>query len=295
MKFVILTGLSGAGKTTALKILENLGFFCVDNLPSVLLTKFADLCFQGNPEFNKVAVGIDARGRSYFDALESALEYMDKNNYPMDVLFLQCDKDVLVNRYNFTRQAHPLKEEGGTILECIEKEIKILDPIKKHASFLIDTTKMQTKNVRLALERLYGENKRNVVRTYVSSFGFKRGIPVDADFMFDARFLPNPYNVQELRSHSGLEKVVQDYLYGFDSFKETVENIYQQLKYVIPQYSASGKQELFYAIGCTGGFHRSVALAEVVSQKLKNDGFEVVCEHRDFDAEGEKWKDPTRQ
>ena len=295
MKFVILTGLSGAGKTTALKILENLGFFCVDNLPSVLLTKFADLCFQGNPEFNKVAVGIDARGRSYFDALESALEYMDKNNYPMDVLFLQCDKDVLVNRYNFTRQAHPLKEEGGTILECIEKEIKILDPIKRHASFLIDTTKMQTKNVRLALERLYGENKRNVVRTYVSSFGFKRGIPVDADFMFDARFLPNPYNVQELRSHSGLEKVVQDYLYGFDSFKETVENIYQQLKYVIPQYSASGKQELFYAIGCTGGFHRSVALAEAVFQKLKNDGFEVVCEHRDFDAEGEKWKDPTRQ
>lgn len=293
MKFVILTGLSGAGKTTALKILENLGFFCVDNLPSVLLTKFADLCFQGNPEFNKVAVGIDARGRSYFDALESALDYMDKNNYPTDVLFLQCDKDVLVNRYNFTRQAHPLKEESGTILECIEKEIKILEPIKKHASFLIDTTKMQTKNVKLALERLYGENKRNVVRTYVSSFGFKRGIPVDADFMFDARFLPNPYNVQELRSHSGLEKVVQDYLYSFDSFNETVENIYQQLKYVIPQYSASGKQELFYAIGCTGGFHRSVALAEIVCQKLKNDGFEVVCEHRDFDAEGEKWKDPT--
>lgn len=295
MKFVILTGLSGAGKTTALKILENLGFYCVDNLPSVLLTKFADLCFQGNPEFNKVAIGIDARGRSYFDALESALDYMDKNNYPTDVLFLQCDKDVLVNRYNFTRQAHPLKDEGGTILECIEKEIKILEPIKKHASFLIDTTKMQTKNVRLALERLYGENKRNIVRTYVSSFGFKRGIPVDADFMFDARFLPNPYNIQELRSHSGLEKVVQDYLYSFDNFNETIENIYQQLKYVIPQYSASGKQELFYAIGCTGGFHRSVALAEAVSQKLKNDGFEVVCEHRDFDAEGEKWKDPTLQ
>ncbi len=295
MKFVILTGLSGAGKTTALKILENLGFFCVDNLPSVLLTKFADICFQGNPEFNKVAIGIDARGRSYFDALESALDYMDKNNYPTDVLFLQCDKDVLVNRYNFTRQAHPLKEEGGTILECIEKEIKILEPIKKHASFLIDTSKMQTKNVKLALERLYGENKHSMVRTYVSSFGFKRGIPVDADFMFDARFLPNPFNVSELRSHSGLEKPVLDYLGSFESFNNTVEHIYQQLKYIIPQYSASGKQELFYAIGCTGGFHRSVALAEAVSNKLKSEGFEVVCEHRDFDAEGEKWKDPTPQ
>lgn len=295
MKFVILTGLSGAGKTTALKILENLGFFCVDNLPSVLLTKFADLCFQGNPEFNKVAVGIDVRGRSFFDALESALEYMDKNNYPMDVLFLQCDKDVLVNRYNFTRQSHPLKEEGGTVLECIEKEIKILEPIKKHASFMIDTSKMQTKNVKLALERLYGENKRSVVRTYVSSFGFKRGIPMDADFMFDARFLPNPYNVQELRSHSGLEENVKEYLSGFESFNQTVEHIYQQLKYVIPQYSSSGKQELFYAIGCTGGFHRSVALADEVSKRLIKDGFEVICEHRDFDIEGEKWKNPTPQ
>lgn len=295
MKFVILTGLSGAGKTTALKILENLGFFCVDNLPSVLLTKFADLCFQGNPEFNKVAVGIDARGRRYFSELESALEYMDKNNYPMDVLFLQCDKDVLVNRYNFTRQAHPLKDEGGTVLECIENEIKILEPIKKHASFMIDTSKMQTKNIKLALERLYGDNKRSVVRTYVSSFGFKRGIPMDADFVFDARFLPNPYNVQELRSHSGLEEKVKEYLSGFESFNQTVEHIYQELKYVIPQYSSSGKQELFYAIGCTGGFHRSVALADAVSKKLIDDGFEVVCEHRDFVIEGEKWKDPTPQ
>ena len=295
MKFIIVTGFSGAGKTTALKILENMGFFCVDNLPSILLTKFADLCFQENNEFTKVAVGIDARGRSFFNALESALEYMEKNNYEVDILFLHCDKDVLVNRYNFTRQNHPLYDEGGTLLECIEKEGKILEPIKKHASFMVDTTKMHTKNMKMALERLYGDGKENTVKTYISSFGFKRGIPVDADFIFDVRFLPNPYNVPELRTHSGLETCVTEYLSGFESFNNTVDMIYKQLKYVIPMYSTSGKQELFYAIGCTGGFHRSVAIVNAVSQKLKENGFEVVCEHRDIDIEGEKWKSPSQQ
>ncbi len=295
MKFVIVTGFSGAGKTTALKFLENMGFFCVDNLPSILLTKFADLCFQGNNEFTKVAVGIDARGRSFFNALESALEYMDKNSYEVDILFLHCDKDVLVNRYNFTRQTHPLSDEGGTLLECIEKEGKILEPIKKHSSFMIDTTKMHIKNMKMALERLYSDGKADTVKTYISSFGFKRGVPVDADFIFDARFLPNPYNVTELRPHCGFEACVKEYLSGFESFNTTVEMIYNQLKYVIPMYSTSGKHELFYAIGCTGGFHRSVAIAEAVSQKLINDGFEVVCEHRDLDTEGEKWKNPSQQ
>ncbi len=295
MKFIIVTGLSGAGKTTALKMLENMGFFCVDNLPSTLLTKFADLCFQGNNEFAKVAVGIDARGRSFFNTLESALEYMDKNNYPVDILYLHCDNDALVNRYNFTRSIHPLSEEGGTLLECIEKENKILEPIKKHSNFLIDTTKMQTKNIKSALERLYGSGKEDTVKTYISSFGFKRGIPVDADYVFDARFLPNPYNVQELRSHCGLETCVREYLENFESFKKTVDMVYNQLKYVIPMYSISGKQELFYAVGCTGGFHRSVAIADAVSKKLKADGFEVICDHRDLELEGEKWKNPSQQ
>lgn len=294
MKFIIVTGLSGAGKTTALKILENIGFFCVDNLPSILLTKFADLCFQGNNEFTKVAVGIDVRGRSFFNALESALEYMDKNNYEVDILFLNCDKNELVNRYNFTRSIHPLSDEGGTLLECIEKEIKILEPIKKYSSFMIDTTKMQSKNIKMSLERLYGNGKEGDVKVYISSFGFKRGIPLDADFVFDARFLPNPYNVAELRAHCGREEVVLEYLKTFPDFEKTVDMVYRQLKYIIPNYTVSGKKEMFYAIGCTGGFHRSVAIAESVSKKLSEDGFEVVCEHRDLDTEGEKWKNPSQ-
>lgn len=293
MKFVIVTGLSGAGKTTALKMLENMGFFCVDNLPSILLTKFADLCFQGNNEFTKVAVGIDARGRQFFSALEDALDYMDKAQYNVDIIFMSCDTDELVKRYNFTRHVHPLAEEG-TILECIEKEIGIMKHIRERASYLIDTTNMNSKGIKTALEKLYGEGDTGTVRTYVSSFGFKRGIPLDADFIFDARFLPNPYNVTELRSHSGREQCVKDYLFAFDDFKKTLDMIVAQLKYIIPQYSNSGKKELSFFVGCTGGYHRSVALADEVTKALNKCGFDVICEHRDIDLEGEKWKSPTQ-
>ncbi|MBR2860707.1 MAG: RNase adapter RapZ [Clostridia bacterium] len=295
MQFVIVTGLSGAGKTTSLKMLENMGFFCVDNLPSILLSKFADLCFQTNTEFTKVAVGIDARGRKFFRDFEAALEYMESNNYPVEVLYLHCEKDALVNRYNFTRHVHPLADDCGTILECIEKENEILKPIKNHATYLIDTTKMQPKNIKHALERLYATNNSTAVRTLISSFGFKRGLPVDADFVFDARFLPNPYNVAELRSHSGLEECVQQYLLNFDEFNRAVNLVYSQLKEIIPAYSNSGKHELFYAIGCTGGYHRSVFLAQSVAQRLAQDGFDVSCEHRDLELEGEKWKNLSQQ
>ncbi len=288
-----MTGFSGAGKTTALKMLENMGFFCVDNLPSILLTKFADLCFQGTNEFSRVAVGIDARGREYFYALEEALAYMEQCHYDVEILFLQCDKDVLVNRYNFTRHVHPLAEEG-TILECVEKEAKILEPIKQHADYLLDTSKMTSKNIKKALEKLYGETKNANIKTYISSFGFKRGIPMDADFVFDVRFLPNPYNVDELRPHCGLEEPVRTYLESFEDFNKTVEMIVAELKYIIPLYDNSGKPELSYAIGCTGGFHRSVAMADAVSRRLEEDGFSVICEHRDLNLEGEKWNVHTQ-
>lgn len=293
MKFIIVTGLSGAGKTTALKMLENMGFFCVDNLPGSLLTKFAELCFQENSEFTKVAVGIDARGRQFFSELEETLDRMEGANTGVDIIFMSCDTDELVKRYNFTRHIHPLAEEG-TILECIEKEIEIMQSIRERATYLIDTTSMNSKGIKIALEKLYGGKESDGVRVYVSSFGFKRGVPLDADFIFDARFLPNPYNVTELRSHCGLEDCVKEYLLSFDDFKKTADMISEQLKYIIPQYSTSGKKELSYFIGCTGGFHRSVALADEVTKTLKNCGFEVVCEHRDINAEGEKWKNPTQ-
>lgn len=292
MKLVILTGLSGAGKTTAIKAMENMGFFCVDNLPASLLTKLADLCFEGKTEFDKVAVGIDVRGRSFFNELGKAFEYMDEKGYPVEIVFLTCDREALVNRYNFTRYTHPLAEECGTVLECINTEKNVLAEIKERATVLIDTTRMQPKNLKETLLRTFGESECQQVR--ICSFGFKRGVPVDADYIFDARFLPNPYNVPELRRDSGLTPQIKEYLGGFEEFDKTVSMLLDQLKFIIPQYHGSGKNELLYAIGCTGGYHRSVAVAEALSKGLREAGFSVVCEHRDLDKEGEKWKDPSQ-
>ena len=293
MKFLIVTGLSGAGKSTALKVLENLGFFCVDNLPAVLLTKFADLCFQGNPEFSRVAVGIDARGREFFSELEGALNYMTQSNYEYEVLFLYCGRDELVNRYNFTRHVHPLAQEGN-LLECIEKEEEIMAPLRKYATYLLDTTKMTPKGVKMTLERLYKVSTGQDIKVYLSSFGYKRGVPLDADFMFDTRFLPNPYHVPELRLHSGLEDCVKEFLNGFEVYRKSVDMLYEQLSMIIPLYANSGKPEMFFAVGCTGGFHRSVAVAEELARRLREDGVEVVCEHRDLELEGEKWKNHSQ-
>ena len=295
MKFLIVTGLSGAGKTTALKELENLGFFCVDNLPCVLLGKLAQICFKEDSQLDKVAVGIDSRSRSFFDELETALEYLNEFGFSAEILFLHCEKDELVNRYNFTRQTHPLMDEGCSVLECIQRETELLEPIRSKSTYLLDTTRMQRQNMKNALIRLYGNEEDTKVRVLISSFGFKRGIPVDADYVFDARFLPNPYNVPELRAHSGKEETVVNYLHQFEDFSKAVELICQQLEFIVPRYMASGKRELFYAIGCTGGFHRSVAIAEATAQRLRDGGFDVACVHRDMDTEGKKWKDHSQQ
>ncbi len=285
MKFVIITGLSGAGKTTALKALENMGFFCVDNLPGILLTKFADLCFQGNTEFTKVAVCIDVRGVEFFKQLNEAFDYMDASGYSVDVVFLYCNKEILVNRYNFTRHVHPLAQEGS-ILKSIQKEERLLEPIKKRATYLLDTSNMQAKNIRYALERLYNDGKMESPAIYISSFGFKRGIPVDADYVFDVRFLPNPYNVQELRPHNGTEQCVLDYLKSSDDFNKTVDMLFEEIKFLIPRYGSSGKHEMSFAIGCTGGFHRSVAIAELLKNRLNENGYDCECIHRDLSVEG---------
>jgi len=285
MRFIIVTGLSGAGKTNALKVLEDMGFFCVDNMPSVLLTKFADLCFQGNTEFNKVAVGIDIRGREFFHALVNALDYMTENNYRYEVLFMYADEGTLVNRYNFTRRMHPLAT-GGRIIEGIRKENEMLDDLKVRATYMLDTSQMQPKQMSEALHRLYGDDSAtDKVKVNLLSFGYKRGMPLDADFVFDVRFLPNPYNAPALRTKCGKEPDVQAYVFSNPDSQVLLNKIYDLIKFIVPIYGQSGKREMVVAIGCTGGMHRSVAIAERMQQMLSNEGIDVICEHRDLETE----------
>ncbi len=285
MRFVIVTGLSGSGKTSALKHMEDMGFFCVDNLPPTLLPRFADICFDSN-NIDRVAVGIDIRGREFFSGLLDAFGYMDHNNYSFEVLFLFADDDELVRRYNFTRRVHPLAV-GGRLMEGIKREKDLLIDLSSRATVKIDTTKMNSKTLAEVLNRYYGDGQapEDRLRITVVSFGFKRGIPHDTDMVFDARFLPNPYNVESLRAHSGLEEDVRKYLDGFKETAEFNQKIYDFISFILPQYHKSGKHNLVIAIGCTGGMHRSVATAQALADRLQAEGKQVFVEHRDLETE----------
>lgn len=292
MRFVIITGFSGSGKTNALKYMEDMGFFCVDNLPPVLLEKFADLCFQGNVSIDKVAVVMDIRGREFFSGLLDALKYMDENKYVYEVLFLYADEEELVKRYNFTRRAHPLAV-GGRLLDGIRREKELLMDIKTRATYNIDTTNIKPRQLGETLLRFFGdESDVSKVNLTLLSFGFKHGVPSDTDMVFDVRFLPNPYNVADLRSLSGLTDKVKDYLYSFEETAECFKKLYDLVSFMLPLYIRSGKKDLVIAIGCTGGMHRSVATVEWLAARFRENGQQVYVEHRDLQQEiiGVKYK-----
>ena len=291
MRFVIITGLSGSGKTNALKYMEDMGFFCVDNLPPVLLGKFADLFFQGNGSLEKVAVVIDIRGREFFSGLLEALNYMDEHGYVFEVIFLYADEEELVNRYNLTRRAHPLAV-GGRLLEGICREAELLSDLKERATHNIDTTKLHPKQLGQMLRRYFSEEDTQKIRLTSISFGFKRGIPSDTDMVFDVRFLPNPYNEPALRNYSGLNKDVQEYIQKAPETLELYNKLYDLISFVLPLYPHSSKRDLIIAIGCTGGMHRSVATVEWLAARFREKGVNVFTEHRDLENEkiGVKYK-----
>lgn len=285
MRFVIITGLSGSGKTSALKHMEDMGYFCVDNLPPTLLPRFADICFDSST-IDKVAIGIDIRGLEFFSGLLAAFGYMEEKNFQYEILFLFADEDELVKRYNFTRRLHPLAEDGR-LVEGIRKEQELLFDLSSRASVKIDTTNMNSKTLGSLLSRYYGSgvSPQDDLRITVVSFGFKRGIPNDTDMVFDARFLPNPYNIAELRTHSGLEDCVREYLMGFEQTREFNDKLYDFISFILPKYHKSGKRHLVVAIGCTGGMHRSVATAQALADRLLAEGKQVFVEHRDLESE----------
>ena len=282
MKFIIVTGLSGSGKSETMRSLEDMGFYCVDNLPPTLIPKFAELCYQSNSTIDKVALGIDVRGRKFFKALHESLNTLRKDKYPFEILYLDCADDVLLKRYKMTRRNHPLAI-NRQIPEGIKMERAILEPLKEIADCIIDISNMKPKDLKEEISKIYanGEVNNNLTISVVS-FGFKHGIPSDSDLVFDVRFLPNPYYVDELRSKTGEDQDVRDYVMNSEVSHKFYEKLLDMINFLVPQYVEEGKHHLVISIGCTGGRHRSVTISNLISDELMKQGYRVVKKHRDF-------------
>lgn len=286
MRFVIVTGMSGAGRGTSLKILEDAGYFCVDNLLISLIGKFAELIYSSTSEISKVALGLDIRSGKTLDELTSTLEKLTMAGYKYEILFLDASDEVLVKRYKETRRNHPLAQEGR-IIEGIVQERKKLLFLKKQADYIIDTSSLLTRELKQELDKIFVQNQdfKNLVIT-VLSFGFKYGIPNDSDLVFDVRFLPNPYYYEELRALSGNDKEVQDFVMGFEVSHRFLDKLIDMIQFLIPNYVLEGKNQLVISIGCTGGKHRSVTLANRLYERLReNADYAVRIEHRDIEKD----------
>ena len=290
MKLVIVTGMSGAGKTVALKMMEDMGYYCVDNLPISLIEKFAELALGSNQGLsNQVALGIDIRSGQELPLLDKILERWRTDGIPFEILFLDASDEVLLKRYKETRRNHPLAG-AGRIDEGIKKERECLAFLKKQANVILDTSMLLTKELRHELEKIYMEDGTydNLFVT-VMSFGFKYGIPADADLVFDVRFLPNPYYVENLRPKTGDEKEIQDYVKQGGTADIFLGKLYDMLDFLIPNYVLEGKNQLVIGIGCTGGKHRSVTIANAVYEHLKQQkGLGVKLYHRDIEKDNKR-------
>lgn len=285
MRFVIVTGMSGAGKSTALKILEDQGYFCADNLPIPLIEKFAELSSTPEREYNKVALGVDVRSGSEIKSIQSILERLVVKGISYEVLFLDASDTVLLKRYKETRRSHPLAKDGR-IDEGIRKERKAMGFLKEYADIILDTSTLLTRELRSEMEKIFVNcvEYRNIYIT-ILSFGFKYGIPADSDLVFDVRFLPNPFYVDELKHKTGLEQEVQDYVMKYEEAHTFLEKLEDMVEFLLPNYVSEGKNQLVISIGCTGGKHRSVTLAEHLYHYLsRHTEYGLKISHRDIEV-----------
>ena len=285
MRFIIVTGISGAGKTTTLKFFEDMGYFCVDNLPISLIPKFAELS-RNEEQYNvgQIALGIDIRGGQALSELQGVLEELNKQNHSFEILFLEADNATLIKRYKESRRSHPLAPEGN-IEEGIRRERKELDFLAKQADYTINTSTLLTKELKKQLESIFKENKEyeNLFVT-VMSFGFKYGIPADADLLFDVRFMPNPYYIDSMKQKTGNDREVRDYVTNNPVTKEFMERLTGMVRFLIPNYISEGKSQLVIAVGCTGGRHRSVTIANELYEDLSKDAnYGIKILHRDVE------------
>lgn len=291
MRVVIVTGMSGAGKSTALKMLEDAGYFCVDNLPIPLLPTLSELLRDQNAEVNKVALGIDIRGRYTFEEIENVLQDVQARGFRAEILFLDADDEVLIRRYKETRRNHPLAGEGR-LNEGIEKERRAIEVFREKANYILDTSQMLTRELKVEIDKIFVKNKvfQNLYVT-VLSFGFKYGIPNDADLVFDVRFLPNPYYIETLRSKTGNDKEVRDFVMQNQNAEIFLDKLEEMITFLLPNYVEEGKNQLVVAIGCTGGKHRSVTLANALHGRLsRQEGFGIKIEHRDSEKDAKRKK-----
>lgn len=283
MQFVIVSGLSGAGKSKAASFLEDIGFYCVDNMPADLIPQFAQLCMATKGRYERVALVTDVRANLTFDGLFKALDSLDQMELQYTIVFVEAETDVIIKRYKETRRKHPLAKDGTELAAIVERERELLEPIRNRANAIINTSALSTAKLRGEIINLVaGDLKDRAMSVTLVSFGFKYGLPVEADLVFDVRFLPNPYYIPELKLKTGLDAEVRDFVFSYQQTKDFVAKVEELLSFCLPSYVDEGKTNLVVAVGCTGGKHRSVSVAKELADFVSQKGYITAVSHRDL-------------
>ncbi len=284
MEILIISGLSGGGKSKAASFLEDSGFYIVDNMPAAMILKFAEFCAGGGGRYARVALVYDVRTAESFSELFDVLDKLKGMEGVCRMLFLEASPAAIIKRYKETRRRHPLEKETDSLEEAVEKERELMLPVKQRADFIIDTTRLSTAKLRSELLRIFnGEEEQAGMTVSVTSFGFKHGLPLEADLVLDVRFMPNPFYIEELRHQTGLDKSVSDYVFSFQQTRDFLLKVEDLLRFTLPLYAEEGKTGLVVAVGCTGGHHRSVAIAHALTEFIREQGYQAAEHHRDME------------
>ena len=286
MKFILISGLSGAGKSKAASFLEDMGYYVVDNMPAALIPKFTELCMASPGRYDKVVLVTDIRGGQTFDGLFDALDKLHDMGCDYKILFVEASVEAIIKRYKETRRNHPLSKTGRSLEEAVQLERSALEPVRQRAEYIVDTSALPTAKLRGEMLRLFGSgDTASAMSVSVISFGFKYGIPIEADLVFDVRFLPNPYYIAELRHQTGLDQGVWDFIFGYQQTRDFMKHLEGLIGFLLPLYVEEGKTALVIGVGCTGGHHRSVAITRALAEFIRQKGYSAAENHRDMTRE----------